>query len=81
MFTVGPDDTPEMLTKFARLLTTDKKNMEELILGIVEGETRLIAASLTMEEIFKDRKLFKETVIQNIAAELAQFGIDNFKKA
>jgi flotillin len=70
-----------MLTKFARLLTTDKKNMEELILGIVEGETRLIAASLTMEEIFKDRKLFKETVIENIAAELAQFGNDNFKKA
>ena len=73
---MGPEDTPEMLKKYARVgLTNDKKNLDELVLGIVEGETRLIAASLTMEEIFKDRKLFKETVTTHISGELAHFGI------
>lgn len=73
---MGPEDKPDMLKKYARVgLTNDEKHVDELVLGIVEGETRLIAASLTMEEIFKDRKLFKETVTTHISGELAQFGI------
>jgi flotillin len=60
VFTIGPEDKQESLCKYARLLTIDARNLEELVLGIVEGETRVIAASLTIEEIFKDRKLFKE---------------------
>jgi flotillin len=65
----------DALVKYARLLTNiDNKNMDELIIGIVEGETRVIAAGLTMEEIFKERKLFKDNVIKNISEELSQFG-------
>lgn len=74
VFTIGPKNDPDALYKYARLLTTDDKNRDELVIGIVEGETRVICATLTMEEIFKERKLFKETVLKNIADELGQFG-------
>ena len=75
VFTIGPKNDPDALYKYARLLTTDEKNRDELVIGIVEGETRVICATLTMEEIFKERKLFKENVLKNIADELGQFGM------
>jgi hypothetical protein len=42
---VSPNDTTEDLKK--------------LVTGIVEGETRVLAASMTIEQIFKERKTFK----------------------
>lgn len=81
VFTIGPEDKPESLQKYARLLanaTNDnnpRNNVEELVRGIVEGETRVIAAALTIEEIFKERKLFKEHVMKSVQSELSQFGM------
>ena len=43
--------------------------------GIIEGETRVIVSGLTMEEIFKERQLFKTKVIENVQSELNQFGL------
>ncbi|TPX37961.1 hypothetical protein SmJEL517_g00277 [Synchytrium microbalum] len=82
VFTIGPrDQDQDALKKYARLLSGsfDKNNqsneLEELVRGVIEGETRVIAASLTMEEIFQQRKLFKEQVIKNVQSELDQFGL------
>ena len=64
VFTIGPEDTPESLLLYARLLATSKDNrklVDDMVLGIVEGETRVLAASLTMEEVFRERKFFKGT--------------------
>ena len=74
-FTVGARISPESLHKYARLLTTEQRNVEQLIAGIVEGEMRSICASLTIEEIFKDRKLFKERALGGIEKELNVFGL------
>jgi flotillin len=78
VFTIGPQDTPESLRLYARLLASsrdNKKNVDELVIGVVEGETRVLAASLTMEEVFKERKFFKEHIMEGINSELRQFGM------
>ena len=43
--------------------------------GIIEGETRVLAAELTMEEIFRGTKSFKEKVFTQVQQELNQFGL------
>ncbi|KAI8900297.1 hypothetical protein BC833DRAFT_618685 [Globomyces pollinis-pini] len=79
VFTIGPEDTPESIMKYARLLAANDAHsihhIQELVTGIVEGETRVIAAGMTMEEIFKERKFFKEHVLQGVQSELNQFGM------
>ncbi|KAI8911574.1 hypothetical protein EDD86DRAFT_264072 [Gorgonomyces haynaldii] len=80
VFTIGPEDKPESLEKYARLLANaagqgQNDQVSELVRGIVEGETRVIAASMTIEEIFKERKLFKEHVMKGVQSELHQFGM------
>ncbi|KAI8911575.1 hypothetical protein EDD86DRAFT_245857 [Gorgonomyces haynaldii] len=77
-FTIGPAETKEGLLRFARLLAGnkhDKNYLSSLVMGVIEGETRLIIATMTIEEIFKERKLFKEHVLRNIQGELEQFGM------
>lgn len=84
VFTIGPcsNDIDE-LRKYASLLTSDESNgrvgqgnhVEDIVRGIIEGETRVIVSGMTMEEIFKERQLFKSKVIQNVQSELDQFGL------
>ena len=61
VFTIGPKDDPECLMKYAKLLANavkvgnsnqESNTVEELVKGIVEGETRVITAGMTIEEIF-----------------------------
>ncbi|KAJ3325759.1 hypothetical protein HDV06_003529 [Boothiomyces sp. JEL0866] len=79
VFTIGPEDKPESILKYAKLLASNSekgvKHIQELVTGIVEGETRVIAASMSMEEIFKERKFFKEHVMEGVQSELNQFGM------
>ncbi|KAJ3191391.1 hypothetical protein HK101_007817 [Irineochytrium annulatum] len=79
VFTIGPKDDKECLHKYAHLLadTASKRpdHLEELIRGIIEGEMRVIAASLTIEEIFKDRKPVKDSIMHGVQSELDQFGL------
>lgn len=49
--------------------------MNELVEGVIEGETRVLAASMTMEEIFRGTKSFKQAVFENVQLELNQFGL------
>lgn len=91
VFTIGPDDKPEALSKYAMLLTgnidgtsaatkhkptaTGRNHVQDIVKGIIEGETRVIVSGMTMEEIFKERQVFKTKVIQNVQSELDQFGL------
>ncbi|KAI3687695.1 hypothetical protein L1987_81396 [Smallanthus sonchifolius] len=49
--------------------------MNDLVKGIIEGETRVLAASMTMEEIFRGTKEFKQEVFGKVQLELNQFGL------
>ena len=88
VFTIGPDDEAEKLRKYAKILTgrpgendsrrqaaTGRNHVQDIVKGIIEGETRVIVSGMTMEEIFKERQLFKDQVIKNVQAELDQFGL------
>jgi flotillin len=84
VFTIGPDNDPEALKKYALLLTgqpdgsrttsssksavvpTQRSHVQDIVKGIIEGETRVIVSSMTMEEIFKERQIFKEKVSRHV---------------
>lgn len=79
----NPEDHGDALLKYAMLLADaeDKKNVgrtqhiENIVKGIIEGETRVLVSSMTMEEIFTEREEFKRKIFRNIQSELDQFGL------
>ncbi|KAK4274396.1 hypothetical protein QN277_017622 [Acacia crassicarpa] len=79
VFTIGPKtDELECLLKYARLLSAhhqSSNHVNDLVQGIIEGETRVLAASMTMEQIFKGTKEFKKQVFDHVQLELNQFGL------
>uniref|UniRef100_A0A8I7BJP8 Flotillin-like n=1 Tax=Hordeum vulgare subsp. vulgare TaxID=112509 RepID=A0A8I7BJP8_HORVV len=50
-------------------------HFHELVRGVVEGETRVLAAELPMEEILKGTETLKEKVLCRVQLELNQFGL------
>ena len=79
----APEDRGDALMKFAMLLAdgmekkdaTRKQHIENIVKGIIEGETRVLVSSMTMEEIFTEREEFKRRIFRNIQSELDQFGL------
>ncbi|KAK0648627.1 hypothetical protein B0T16DRAFT_324164 [Cercophora newfieldiana] len=78
---VRREDRGDALMKYAMLLadsgSKDKDNtfLENIVKGIIEGETRVLVSSMTMEEIFTEREVFKRRIFRNIQSELDQFGL------
>lgn len=91
VFTIGPEpDNGDALKKYALLLSgnpdsgrpikgtiqpTSRSHVQDIVKGIIEGETRVIVSGMTMEEIFRERQVFKQKVIDNVQSELNQFGL------
>ncbi|XP_057729881.1 flotillin-like protein 3 [Arachis stenosperma] len=79
VFTIGPRvDDQECLLKYAKLLSSHDKlsnHVNDLVQRIIEGETRVLAGSMTMDEIFKGTKEFKQGVFEKVQLELNQFGL------
>ncbi|EMS64188.1 hypothetical protein TRIUR3_19357 [Triticum urartu] len=90
VFTIGPKitaaggeesdrkDLEAQLLLYAKLIAplhSSRSHVQELVKGIIEGETRVLAAELTMKEIFKGTKTFKEKVFNRVQLELNQFGL------
>ncbi|GFQ00436.1 flotillin-like protein 1 [Phtheirospermum japonicum] len=79
VFTIGPRvDEEASLLKYAKLISPHDKlsnHVKELVQGIIEGETRVLAASMTMEEVFRGTKEFKHEVFEKVQLELNQFGL------
>lgn len=87
VFTIGPDNDMDALKKYALLLSgnpdgtstvsrgtimpTKRNHVQDIVKGIIEGETRVIVSGMTMEEIFKERQIFKQKVIDNVQVRIA----------
>ncbi|KAK4120552.1 hypothetical protein N657DRAFT_649050 [Parathielavia appendiculata] len=77
------EDQGDSLMKYAMLLADSGTNkgdnnrqfLENIVKGIIEGETRVLVSSMTMEEIFTEREVFKRRIFRNIQSELDQFGL------
>jgi len=86
VFTIGPKDDPESLEKYALYLVGENaknnddgiKRIDEIVNGIIEGESRVLIAQMSIEEVFNDREEFKDNVIKNVQKELDQFGLKIF---
>jgi flotillin len=52
-----------------------RNHVQTIVKGVIEGETRSIVSTMTMEELFKERKIFRDKVIKNVQSELDQFGL------
>ena len=64
VFTIGPKDSKEHLQNFAKyLLFETDDNINDIVRGMIEGETRVLAANLSIEEIFKGRNEFKDHIL------------------
>lgn len=78
VFSIGPRiDDRESLFLYATLISPYDKlsnHVNELVQCIIEGETRVLAASMTMEQIFKGTKELKKEVFEQVQLELNQFG-------
>lgn len=72
-FTIGPKDDKESLIMYVRLLSD--QDIHKMILGVLEGETRILSSKMTLEEIFNNREVFKKTIIKGVQEELDQFGL------
>ena len=72
VFTIGPkEEEREMMMKYAKLMSNHDRNshhVKDLVQGVIEGETRVLAASMTMEDIFKGTKSFKKEVFEKVHA-------------
>lgn len=78
VFKVGQIGRRRSLQKHAKLLSNHDKNSNHvngLVQGFIEGETRVLAASMTMEKIFKGTEELKEEVSEKVKLELNQFGL------
>ncbi|CAM6108637.1 unnamed protein product [Calypogeia fissa] len=79
VFTIGPRDEEESLVKYAKLIAPldegGNDHITDLITGVVEGETRVLAAGMSMEQVFRGAKEFKEEVFEKVQLELNQFGL------
>lgn len=81
------EDQGDSLMKYAMLLadsgnnksTNNRQFLENIAKGIIEGETRVLVSSMTMEEIFTEREVFKRRIFRNIQSELDQFGLKIYK--
>eukprot|EP01116_Phalansterium_solitarium_P020162 TRINITY_DN586_c0_g1_i11.p1 TRINITY_DN586_c0_g1~~TRINITY_DN586_c0_g1_i11.p1 ORF type:complete len:488 (+),score=192.36 TRINITY_DN586_c0_g1_i11:123-1586(+) len=79
-FTIGPKNDTETLKKFARFISgsgaTRTQDMRALVKGIVEGETRVLAAGMSIEDIFRNRVEFKSQIVTSVSEELDKFGLE-----
>lgn len=79
VLTVGPDEHPENLVKYAKTLTglpdQGRRECQRIVRGIVEGEIRGRMSALTLEEVFNERQMFQNEVVQQVQGDLGDLGL------
>ena len=64
------------LDRFALFLGGQKpEEINNIIEGIIEGETLVLAAKTPIKAIFDNRDMFKTDIINGVQNELDQFGL------
>jgi flotillin len=75
-FTVGISKDPVLMSNAAeRLLGLTQHQIQEQAQDIILGQLRLVIATLSIEEINKDREKFMSLVNENVAEEINKIGL------
>jgi flotillin len=76
-FTVGISTDPVLMNNAAeRLLNLNVQQIREQAQDIILGQLRLVIATLTIEEINKDREKFMKLINENVGQEINKIGLD-----
>lgn len=76
-FTVGISTDPVLMNNAAeRLLGLDDRKIRDQAQDIILGQLRLVLATLSIEEINKDREKFMNLINENVAQEINKIGLD-----
>lgn len=76
-FTVGISTDPVLMNNAAeRLLNMDERQITEQAQDIILGQLRLVIATLTIEEINKDREKFMTLINENVGQEINKIGLE-----
>ncbi len=75
-FTVGISTDPVLMNLAAeRLLRLNEQKVQEQAQDIILGQLRLVIATLSIEEINKDREKFMNLINENVAEEINKVGL------
>jgi flotillin len=75
-FTVGISTDPILMNNAAeRLLLLDERKIRDQAQDIILGQLRLVIATLSIEEINKDREKFMSLINTNVAEEVNKIGL------
>ena len=76
-FTVGISTDPVLMNNAAeRLLNLDERKIRDQAQDIILGQLRLVIATLSIEEINKDREKFMSLINANVAEEINKIGLE-----
>lgn len=76
-FTVGVSTDPVLMNNAAeRLLNLDTQQIRDQAQDIILGQLRLVIATLTIEEINKDREKFMKLINENVEQEVNKIGLE-----
>jgi flotillin len=76
-FTVGVSTNPVLMNNAAeRLLNLGEQKITEQAQDIILGQLRLVIATLSIEEINKDREKFMTLINENVAQEVNKIGLE-----
>jgi flotillin len=76
-FTVGISTDPVLMNNAAeRLLNLDERQIREQAQDIILGQLRLVIATLSIEEINKDREKFMSLINENVTQEINKVGLE-----
>lgn len=76
-FTVGISTDPVIMNNAAeRLLNLDVQQVREQCQDIILGQLRLVIATLSIEEINRDREKFMTLINENVAKEINKVGLE-----
>ncbi len=76
-FTVGVSTDPVLMNNAAeRLLMLDERKIRDQAQDIILGQLRLVIATLSIEEINKDREKFMSLINENVAQEVNKVGLE-----
>ena len=76
-FTIGISTNPDIMNNAAeRLLGLNEKEIAGQARDIILGQTRLVIATLSIEEINQDREKFLDLVNKNVSTEVNKIGLE-----
>ncbi len=76
-FTIGISTDPDIMNNAAeRLLGLNDKEIATQARDIILGQTRLVIATLSIEEINQDREKFLDLVNKNVSTEVNKIGLE-----